>query len=270
MLREPDQVTAQSPPSQATVKLLLNDSISAIKSGDTNKALAHMNAVNQELAVVGRNSTSIQTLKLIVGDAIQLLQSRDTSQALIHLNQVYQQLSTLSASAQGNETNFLTYTNPILGVTMQYPHSWLIREYPNNPAANNTIVTFFSPSKSATSLGNISGVSGNFVPYVDIFIFSSKNMSLAEIVNGTIKELSGKTVIELKPSTLKSGGSAYTLVYTLKVATDELFKKMQLWTINDNKVYVTTFTAQAGLYPSYLSTAQKMLDSFEIATKPKG
>jgi hypothetical protein len=51
------------------------------------------------------------------------------------------------------------------------------------------IVGFYSPSKTASALGNISGVSGHFVPYSDIFVFDSKNMTLDKIIEGRIKRL---------------------------------------------------------------------------------
>jgi serine/threonine-protein kinase len=167
---------------------------------------------------------------------------------------------------QTNAINFSTYDNPILGIRIQYPHNWLIAEHTFNPAANNTIVSFFSPSKSATALGNVSGVSGNFVPYVDIFVFPSKNMSLPKLVSATIKKfaLNNMTVVpnESKPITLRGGTPAYVMTYTVTIASDELFKKMQIWTIKADKVFVITYTAQAALFPNYLPMAQKLVDSF--------
>lgn len=160
---------------------------------------------------------------------------------------------------------FLTYENPSLGITMEYPSDWLKREYPSNPATNNnTLITFFSPSPSASALGNVSGVSGTFVPYVDIFVFSSKNMSIDEIVNGAINEFANSNLNESKSIVLKDNNPAHVLVYTVRIAGDELFKRMQVWTIRDYKVYVITFTAEEALYSEYLAKVQRMINSLEI------
>jgi hypothetical protein len=271
--------------SEATIRLLVNDTISALEGGDTNRALTHLKLVDQELTTTAGNSTSVQTLKLLVEDAIQSIQSGDTKKALAHLSLVAQQLAVPPASSaaavvgqqskltnssatriQTNAINFSTYDNPIVGIRIKYPHDWLIAEHTFNPAANNTIVSFFSPSKSATALGNVSGVSGNFVPYVDIFVFPSKNMSLPKLVSATIKKfaLNNMTVVpnESKPITLRGGTPAYVMTYTVTIASDELFKKMQIWTIKADKVFVITYTAQAALFPNYLPMAQKLVDSF--------
>jgi hypothetical protein len=45
---------------------------------------------------------------------------------------------------------------------MQYPSNWTVIESEYNPATNNTVVGFFAQSKTASELGNISGVSGLF------------------------------------------------------------------------------------------------------------
>jgi hypothetical protein len=176
--------------------------------------------------------------------------------------------TTTAAAAAANRSNtFLTYVNPILGLKIQYPYNWLIKEHPYNPAGNSTIVTFFSSSKSASATGNISGVSGMFVPYMDIFVFDSKNMPLNELINGTINNIAKVNLNESKPITLNNGNNpAYMLVYTVAIGGDELFKKMQVWTINDGKVYVITYNSQAASYFNYLPTVQKIIHSIEITT----
>jgi PsbP-like protein len=175
--------------------------------------------------------------------------------------------TTTAAAATNTSNTFLTYINPILGLKIQYPSNWLIKEHPYNPAGNSTIVTFFSSSKSASATGNISGVSGMFVPYIDIFVFDSKNMPLNELINGTINNIAKVNLNESKPITLNNGNNpAYMLVYTVAIGGDELFKKMQVWTINDGKVYVITYNSQAASYFNYLPTVQKIIHSIQITT----
>src|SRR6476620_5907546 len=170
--------------------------------------------------------------------------------------------------AVDNETStgFQIYQNHILGIKIGYPDSWYVRTYPYNNAANNTVAGFYSPSNTASELGNISGVSGHFVPYVDIFVFDSKNMSLDKIIKGRINRIQNTSdfIIDSKPITLRGNNSAHMLVYSTTTGSDESFKKMQVYTISDNKVYLITFTAQEALFSNYLPKILKMIDSFEI------
>ena len=166
----------------------------------------------------------------------------------------------------GTTMGFQTYQNNIFGIKIRYPDSWSVRSYPYNNASNNTVVGFYSPSKTASQLGNISGVSGHFIPYLDIFAFDSRNMSLDKIINGRIKRIQNTSdfVLDSKPFTLKGNHSAYMLVYSAITGGDEFFKKMQIYTIFGNKVYLITFTAQEALFSNYLPTVRKMVDSFEV------
>jgi hypothetical protein len=276
-----------------TIKVILSDSIQALKSGNTSKALQHLNVVHQKLATVKENSSSTQTTRLLVSDAIQALRDGDTNIALIHLNLADQQLSTplpsnktaaSSSSSQtntsitttsNNNNNFSTYDNPNLGIRMQYPSNWTVIENSYNSTTNNTVARFLSPSKISSEIGNVSGVSGNFVPYLDIFVFDSKNMSLDEIVKGRINYFSNNSdfvIHELKPLVLNNGSNslnnnkqpAYMLDYTATVGEDELFRKMQVYTMFDSKVFVITFTSQQALFPNYTPIVQKMINSFVI------
>jgi photosystem II reaction center protein PsbP len=271
---------------ESTVKVILSDSIQALKSGNTNKTLQHLNVVDHILATVKENSPSVQTTRLFVSDAIQALRDGDTNKALIHLNLADQQLSTqfpnnktssssqinanTTATPSNNNNNFSTYDNPTLGIRMQYPSNWSPIEYGYNSTTNNTVARFLSPSKIGSELGNVSGVSGNFVPYLDVFVFDSKNMSLDQIVKGRINYFSNNTdfaIHESKPFALNNGNNkqpAYMLDYSATVGGDELFRKMQVYTMFDSKVYVITFTSQQASFINYTPIVQKMINSFII------
>jgi PsbP-like protein len=180
-----------------------------------------------------------------------------------------QQPPSSSASNTNTTSNFLTYNNPILGIQIQHPSNWSVTEISYNPdaAVNNTIVIISSPSKTASALGNISGVSGSFVPYLDIYVFDSKNIPFDKIIDGTINKFSNNenfAIHESKPITLKGNQQGYMLVYDATVAGEEFFRKLQVFTMFDSKVYVLTFTSQAASFPNYLSLVQKMVNSFEL------
>jgi hypothetical protein len=203
---------------------------------------------------------SNETSKTITGPLEKPIPSISSNESKVPSNETSKTID------NGTTMGFQTYQNNIFGIKIRYPDSWSVRSYPYNNASNNTVVGFYSPSKTASQLGNISGVSGHFVPYLDIFAFDSKNMSLDKIINGRINRIQNTSdfVLDSKPFTIKGNNSAHMLVYSTITGADEFFKKMQVYTIFRNKVYLITFTAQEALFSNYLSTVRKMVDSFEI------
>jgi hypothetical protein len=267
--------------SDTLIKVLVGDAIKALEKDNTTKMLQNLNVVNQMLMDIKENSSSVQAIKLLVHDAIQAVHDRDVSRALVYLNLVGEQFGIQQSKSEAsdeftaevsNATNsdFLTYEHPILGTTMQYPHDWKVRQYEYNPSGNNTLAGFYSPSKTASELGNISGVSGHFIPYSDIFVFDSKNFTLDEIITGRLNRLQNDTHftgIESKPFTLNNGQPAWSLIYRSTTGGDELFKKIQVYTIYSNKVFLISFTSQDASFPSYQPTIQKMIKSFDVNGK---
>ena len=176
--------------------------------------------------------------------------------------------SSPSSSASNTTSNFLTYNNPILGIQIQYPSDWSVIENSYNPKAeNNTIVGFFAQSKTSSELGNISGVSGSFVPYLDIYVFDSKNMSFDKIIDATVNKFRNNenfVINESKPFAVKDNHPAHILVYDAIVGGDEFFRKMQVYVMSGDKIYLISFTSQQALFSNYLPIVQKMVSSFEI------
>jgi hypothetical protein len=174
----------------------------------------------------------------------------------------------LASNTNTTTSNFLTYNNPILGIQIQYPSDWSVIENSYNPEAeNNTIVGFFAQSKTSSELGNISGVSGSFVPYLDIYVFDSKNMSLDKIIDATVNKFRNNenfVINESKPFAVKDNHPAHMLVYDALVGGDEFFRKMQVYVMPGNKIYLISFTSQQALFSNYLPIVQKMVSSFEI------
>ena len=286
--------------SQAMIKGLLSEANHTLDSGNSNKTVENLLMVQRLVAQTNDNSTSIQDSMLLIRETVGAILSGRSDIAKANLNLINKQLikqapnnetsKTITGSLEkaipsipsneskvpSNETSktidngttmgFQTYQNNIFGIKIRYPDGWSVRSYPYNNGSNNTVVGFYSPSKTASQLGNISGVSGHFVPYLDIFAFDSKNMSLDKIIKGRINRIQNTSdfVLDSKPFTLKGNRSAHMLVYSTITGGDEFFKKMQVYTIIGNKVYLITFTAQEALFSNYLPTIWKMVDSFEI------
>ena len=263
--------------SQSILKTLVDDASEALEKTNMTKALLNLNIVLQALKEFNENSSSIETTKLLLKDAIQALNNNETTRASAYIGLASQQLGAYPSKNETQSTNsnpntrasknYLLYENPTFGIKIKYPDNWSLRTYSYNLALNNTVAGFYSPSKTASELGNVSGVSGHFVPYLDIYVFSSKNMSLDKIIDSRIDRIQNSTyflISESKPFTLTGNQSAYSITYSINSGKDELFKKMQVYTVYDNKVYLITFTSQEALFAEYRSTIQEMVNSFEL------
>jgi hypothetical protein len=270
--------------SDPTVKTLLAGAIENLQKGNVNNTIEHLNLIDKQLSSSSFNqnasSTQQQTIKLLIQDAINSLLDQDNNKALVYLNLSAQHaglqfsdnnaINSFPSSTNLKNTtsnkNIVEYNNPVFGFRMQYPSNWTVIESEYNPSANNTVVGFFAQSKTASELGNISGVSGSFVPYLDIYVFDSKNMSLSKIVNSTINNLTPQenfVVYESGPDVIGRNLSGQVLLYDAVVGDGEHFRKLQAFTIVDGNVFVITYTSQQALFPVYLSAVHRMVESFE-------
>ena len=271
-------------------RLLIRETVGALLNNRSDIAITNLDAINKQLFAQQAQPPKNMTLEVqniipeipqptsienITNNQTSINVNTDvfnksadnpnvTAQATLNITEPAETTTNVPASIR-----FLNFSNPIFGIKIQYPDNWSPRAYPYNNEGNSTIVGFYSPSKTASQLGNISGVSGQFVPYLDIFVFDSKNMSLEKIIEGRMKRIQNTTdvVIESKPFTLKGNYEAHKLVYSTITGGDEFFKKMQIYTIYNNKVYLITFTAQETLYFNYISQVENMIDTFEISDR---
>lgn len=262
------------------------------------KTLSDLLMVQRLLGQIDDNSSSIEQSKLLIRDTMQAIINGNPNLASTNLGLITQQLvsqtqrnqisnasnippknattsvqsplpdnKTLKTVDETSGSDFLVYDNPVHGIKMLYPKSWSVRNFGYHETSNNTIVGFFSASKTGLPLENISGVSGQFVPYLDIFVFDAKNMSLAKIVAERLDRIRNYdyfVVDQSKELLLKGGSMAHILVYSTTIGGDELFKKLQVYTVLNNKAYLISFTSQEGLFTNYLPIVQKMIDSFEL------
>jgi photosystem II reaction center protein PsbP len=254
--------------------LLIRETVAAILNGRSDIAKTNLSLLNKQL-----NAELQGNVSSVTSPEVNTIPSNSSAGLINETKTVTSpEVNTIPSNSSaglinetktidnGTSTGFQTYNNHILGIKIEYPDSWYVKTYPYNSATNNTVAGFYSPSNTASELGNISGVSGHFVPYVDIFVFDSKNMSLDKIINGRINRIQNISdfMIDSKPFTLRGNQSAHMLVYSTTTGSDESFKKLQLYTISDNKVYLLTFTAQEVLFSNYLPKILKMINSFEI------
>lgn len=150
------------------------------------------------------------------------------------------------------EPNFKYYNNPTEGIKIKYPSDWVQEDLLGG------FSFFFHP------LGNLNGYQAEGLTITPGII--SEDVTLEMYTNSYIKELKNSDpnvkIIESAKSKL-AGNAAYKLVFTTKDGEFNV-KTMAIWTIKNNKPYLTTFSAESDRYQSLLATAQQMIESFEI------
>jgi hypothetical protein len=84
-------------------------------------------------------------------------------------------------------------------------------------------------------------------------------------VTSPTEDTSARTILESGPATVAGNTSAYKVVYTEKVS-GTLSKIMEVYTVKGNRGYILTYLAYTDIYDKYLPIAQKMVDSFNLAS----
>jgi hypothetical protein len=218
-------------------------------------------------------SIPLDNTKFLVSNTIDSVKRNNISEALIYLNLANSSIpAEIDPDSNNNKiqksvvkTDFKIYTNPFQGVQIQYPKNWTLVEYPYNALSNNTVAGFFSNQKTSSQLGNVSGVSGNFIPYVDLYEFDSKNRTLNVISESIKDQFNNETDFAVNDSRLVSMSDAregFEIVYDVIVGREENLKKIQVYTIIDDKVYTISFTSQRDLFDEYLPSINYMISTF--------
>lgn len=146
-----------------------------------------------------------------------------------------------------NQSNFITYRNADLGISMQYPSTFRTINITKN--SQNPTILFVPIQKS----------------FVDVILkirhFSSNSSLFAYIAN----ELMNKTNFLTRCGA--ENYSCYKLEYNsyqpYLVPSSQL-KSTRILIFKDTKVYDMTFDAEYSLYQIFYSTIQKMIKSFDI------
>jgi hypothetical protein len=141
LLNPPLRIMAKTP----SVSTVVSNAIQSLHNSDIEKALADLNNVNNQLAVIDTISPDPQTLKLksLVSNAIQSLHNSDIEKALADLNDVNNPLALADLNDVNNQLaatvlhigssnvsaidNFSSYQNSSLGIRIQYPPDWVVR-----------------------------------------------------------------------------------------------------------------------------------------------
>ena len=146
------------------------------------------------------------------------------------------------------------YEDSVYGIKIKYPKGWTIREQ-----AKGTVVAFVSPKDKEIDA---------FQENVNILVQDLKNqpndlqqysMTAVRQLTRTFKNI---TVLDSKEVTW-AGRPAYRFEYMVKAEFD--LRLLHLWTIENGKAYMLTYSADADHYKDYIKVVERMIRSFEIS-----
>jgi hypothetical protein len=149
--------------------------------------------------------------------------------------------------------NLVPFVDKAAGFQLQVPQGWTKAQpspVPNEPPI--AVIVYLPTSNQAENVfvNNVS------VKGADFDNVTSTNVESAQ-------KLVDNKQITMQESGLTSwaGQNAYKLVYTINSSG---LKCMQIWTVKNDTMYQLTYNAQPQHYNEYISTVQKMVDSFQF------
>ena len=158
-------------------------------------------------------------------------------------------------------STFVTYQNATMNIKIGYPSVWKTTEH---ISANTKVLEFIAPPESHMD---------TFPPVVTVSVRNltlSNNVTLdmytKENLNEAKRSLPSFELVESNDTTL-SNLKAHKIVYTFVSPNPSAqlhFQTMNIWTIQDDKVYTFTYSDSRLEYSRHLPIIQKMVDSFKI------
>jgi hypothetical protein len=166
-------------------------------------------------------------------------------------------------------TDLRSYENSAFGVNLQYPADWGAVELKSSPlddkSPGSSIALFTAPIENASDIFREKAL-------LSIQDFTSagntleRDMNLARYTNeslGSYNNTPNSVTILESNATILAGKPAHRIVFTENVQNQQL-KKTQVWTVDDNKAYVITFSAEESRYADYLPSVENMIGSLQI------
>lgn len=154
----------------------------------------------------------------------------------------------------GFDTNLLSYDNTAQGIKIKYPDNWDKQEELN--VITKEVVQFISPKESEA----------DFQEHLIVEVEKTDNQTLDEYTKLSKQEIlkldKNAKIIQEGASTL-AGKNGYRVVYTTKKGNQEL-KKLEVWTLKNDKAYFVTYVSEAGKYELFLPAVEKMIKSLEV------
>ena len=170
--------------------------------------------------------------------------------------------SNFTSNFTSNQTTpLLTYKNPDIGVTMQYPSNWVKQQ---DNLVRNTFAAFLlkeNPFHNSLNFANVS------LAEVDLRVYPAPQGVTSANLNTNQLDTQGQALIsQYKNSTTALGGLPAIKV-TSYVFGGFTQKTMQMWTYIPSKhvLFAIVYVVQPSAYSLYLPAVQQMINSVKIA-----
>lgn len=150
-----------------------------------------------------------------------------------------------------------TYNNTVYGISIKYPQHWQKTGTPDRITGNLVKFTLPKQGDADTYLENLNLI------ILDLPETRRELEQFTKFYLNEIEQSYQNTKIIEESKTQLATQSAYQVIYTFEE--DKInVKRLQVWTVKDNKAYLITYTADIAKYSEYLSTVQTMINSFKI------
>jgi len=149
------------------------------------------------------------------------------------------------------ESDFLTYDDLITGFSMKYPQDWDRAQHLDKS------VTFHAPRESNSDI--------NPADLGIMVIQVGSNTTLASITQtqlDTLKKLYPDFQIQESVESVFLGHPAHMIIFTATDNTETMRKAMQIWFKEDTKAFLVTYKSDNERFSKYLSTIDRMLNTF--------
>ncbi|HKH86788.1 MAG TPA: PsbP-related protein [Nitrososphaera sp.] len=164
--------------------------------------------------------------------------------------------TTTESSVQSLVNGNLTYEGPVYGIRIQYPDGWEILI--QNTSNSSLSLRFDSPAENDTDTYR-----ENVRFVIDTI---SNNTALGNFTSATLTSYL-ESYPDLKFSEVSSTNLTNNAIPAYKLVashTQESLDFMQIFAINEDKVYTILYSSEKTRYSTYLPIIEKMIDSFEV------
>jgi eukaryotic-like serine/threonine-protein kinase len=188
-----------------------------------------------------------QKLPLILGGLVAAL---GLAGLLSHLPSIFQQ----STPSPKTQLSFSTYKSPEKGISLQYPDDWNQKNL-KQPFTGEWVSFIAKKENQNDSFQEI--ITLSFKPF---------NGTLTESIKEVIKQIpqsENQNQNLIASSTILANRDAYQVVYMTKIQ-DHTLKNLRIWTLNNDQIYIITYTAKLEDYDKYLKSAEAVIKSLEI------
>jgi hypothetical protein len=153
-----------------------------------------------------------------------------------------------------------TYTNQRCGISIQYPSDWKSEDYTSDDGPGHVInyIVEFQPNNSE-GFNNVVGIELN-----DISTLSDKSFAgVKDFERSSLSDDQQSLLVRVEKleTTKIAGYPAEKIVYNELISGD---KKMDIFTVAFDREYKITYDASSEYYDKYLSTVDKMIQTFTI------